>query len=114
MALLLVDLSTDSYYSSQLPRAKSTWACASIRCRRQRIGHDRLVAQPVSREPAHTDTVLGRNIACAIQVGIHMIATLPTLEHALGTTVVAGPMPTAATALRGMSRVYHDHRTTPF
>src|SRR5262245_23483045 len=58
--------------------------------------------------------VLGRNITSRIQVSIQMIPTLPTLEHALGTAVVAGRVPSAATHLRGMPGVNPSHRTTPF
>src|SRR5258706_2138749 len=43
-----------------------------------------------------------------------MKSTLPTDEYALRTAVGAGRMPTAATCLRGMSRIDRDHRTTPF
>src|SRR5262245_10224197 len=77
-------------------------------------GNDRLVAQPASRELAHAGTVLGRDIASRIQIGIEMIATLPTNENTLRTAVVAGGMPAAATSLRGMSRIDRNHRTTPF
>src|SRR6266508_2441222 len=89
-------------------------ACASTRRHWCRVGHDRLVAQPASRKPAHAGMVLGRDIASRIQVGIEMIPTFPTLEHALRAAVVAGGMPAAATRLRGMSRIDRDHRTTPF
>src|SRR5439155_23916715 len=77
-------------------------------------GHDRLVAQPTSRGYAPTGTVLGRDVASGIQIGIETHATLPTPKIALRTAVVAGGMPTAATALRGMSRVNRNHRTTSF
>src|SRR6266511_4484359 len=77
-------------------------------------GHARLVAQPTGRGSAPTGTVLGRDIASGVQVSIEMIPTLPTLEYALRTAVVASRMPTAATQLRGMSRVNRNHRTTPF
>ena len=56
--------------------------------------------------------VLGRDIASRIQVSIKMIPTLPTDEYRLRTAVVAGTMPTAATSLRGMSRIDRNHRTT--
>src|SRR6266540_281475 len=77
-----------------------------------RVGNDRLVAQPTGKGYAPTGTVLGRDIASGVQVRIEMIPTLPTLECALGTPVGAGSMPTAATQLRGMSRINRNHRTT--
>ena len=77
-------------------------------------GHDRLVAQPTGRGPAPTGTVLGRDVPSSIQIGIEIKSTLPTLELALRTAVGAGGMPAAATSLRGMSRVYRNHRTTLF
>ena len=40
--------------------------------------------------------------------------TRTTLKTTSGTAVVAGDMPTATTGLRGLSRVYRNHRTTPF
>ena len=43
-----------------------------------------------------------------------MKSTLPTHEYALGTAVGAGTMPTAATRLRGMSRINRNHPTTSF
>jgi len=77
-----------------------------------RVGNDRLVAQPTGRGFASTGTILGRDIASSIQVGIEIVLTLPTLEDALGTSVGAGSVPTAATPLRGMSRIDRNHRTT--
>src|SRR5262245_59743641 len=58
--------------------------------------------------------VLRRDIASCIQVGIEMKSTLPTHEYALRTAVGTSMMPTAATLLRGMSRIDRNHRTTPF
>jgi hypothetical protein len=43
-----------------------------------------------------------------------MVPTLPTPKHALTPAVVASDVPTAATLLRGMSWINHDHRTTSF
>jgi hypothetical protein len=88
----------------------------SLRLTTERVGrgHDRLVAQPTGKGYAHTGTVLGRDITSAIQISIEMIPTLPTDEDTLRTAVVAGGMPTPATCLGGMSRVHHDHPTTPF
>src|SRR5688500_2309515 len=58
--------------------------------------------------------VLGRDITGGIEVSMQIIATHSTHNPATRTAVVAGTMPTAATALRGMSRVYRNHRTSPF
>jgi len=65
-------------------------------------GNDRLVAQPTGRGHAPTGTVLGRNVARRIQVGIEMKSTLPTLEYTSRTAVVAGGMPTPAARLGGV------------
>ena len=107
--------------SQQLPANPSTSsgeqqaACVSIRSLKQRIGHDWLVdTQPADSSSTTIGMVLSRNVASGVQVSIEMIPTLPTFEDALGTAVGAGTMPTAATCLRGMSRVNRNHRTTPF
>jgi hypothetical protein len=107
------------YRESKLEEQLSTYCrlkANSLRLTTERVGrgHDRLVAQPTGRGSAPTSTVLGRNVTSRIQVGIEMKSTLPTDEYALRTAVGAGRMPTAATSLRGMSRIDRDHRTTPF
>ena len=91
---------------------ENTTACAS-RPILLGHGHDRLVAQPTSRELAHAGMVLGRDGTSRIQVGIELVATIPTFEYALGAAVVAGCMPTPAACLGGMTRIDRDHRTTP-
>jgi hypothetical protein len=58
--------------------------------------------------------VLGRSIPRRIEVGMQLKAARATHKTATGTAVGAGRMPTAATHLRGMSRVDRNHRTTPF
>lgn len=58
--------------------------------------------------------VLGRNISGRIEVCMQLEATRPTHKATARTAVVAGLMPTAATGLRGMSRINCDHRTAPF
>jgi hypothetical protein len=55
-----------------------------------------------------------RDVASAIQVGIEMKTTVPTLEYALRTAVVAGDVSAAATPLRSVSRVNRNDHTTPF
>ncbi len=45
---------------------------------------------------------------------MQFISTGTTHKTATGTAVVAGGMPTAATRLRGMSRIDRNHRTPPF
>src|SRR5215212_1453588 len=79
-----------------------------------RAGHDWLVdMQPTSITYSDTGMVLGRNIARRIEVRMQLEATGTTDKTATGSAVVAGGMPTAATGLRGMSRVNRNHRTTP-
>jgi hypothetical protein len=58
--------------------------------------------------------VLCRTIASGIEVGMQFNPAVPTHKPATRTAVVAGGVPTAATHLRGMSRVNRNHRTTPF
>src|SRR5215212_7555977 len=79
-----------------------------------RAGHDWLVdMQPTSITYSDTGMVLGRNIARRIEVSMQLKAAGTTDKTATGSAVVAGGMPTAATGLRGMSRVNRNHRTTP-
>ena len=80
-----------------------------------RFSHDRLIdGQPASTGHASAGKVLGRYITGCIQIGVELKPTLPALEPATGTTVVASDMPAAATCLRGMPGVNPGHRTTPF
>ena len=86
-----------------------------------RAGHDWLVDwQPTGTRCTGTGMVqtqdvasLRRNIARRIEVSMQLDATGTTDKTATGSAVVAGGMPTAATGLRGMSRVNRNHRTTP-
>jgi hypothetical protein len=57
--------------------------------------------------------ILGRDITRRIEVSMQLEATGTTDKTATRTAVVAGGMPTAATGLRGMSRVNRNHRATP-
>ena len=58
--------------------------------------------------------ILCRNITGRIEVGMQVKPTFSTHKPTTGTAVVASSMPTAATGLRGMSRVDRNHRTTQF
>ena len=79
-----------------------------------KVGHDWLVdIQPTGTRYTGTGMILSRNIARRIEVSMQLEATGTTHKTATGTAVVAGSMPTAATHLRGMSRVNRNHRTTP-
>jgi hypothetical protein len=79
------------------------------------IRHDWLVdRQPTSITFSNAGMVLGRDITGRIEVGMQFKATSTTHKPTPGTAVGAGGMPTAATRLRGMSRIDRNHRTTLF
>lgn len=78
------------------------------------ISHDRQVDRlPAQISSTDLSTVLGRDIPSRVQVGVDFKPTFMTLELGTRAAVVLGCVSTARASLRGISRVYRDHRTTP-
>lgn len=67
---------------------------------------------PTSSRHAATGKILGCDVTSRVQVRVKLEATCLTMKATPGAPVVAGNVPAATARLRGVPRVYRNHRTT--
>ena len=73
--------------------------------------HSRLLdRQPIRSGHAGGGTVLGRDVAGRVEIGVEREAALATDERRLTAAVVAGSMPAGGAGLRGMGWIHEPHR----